>query len=47
MNWVLGRVARRRNTEYEIWGEIGVAKQGQIETSRDPSQTVLPLPSPQ
>ena len=29
MNWVLGRMARRRNTEYEVWGEMGVAEQGQ------------------
>ena len=34
MHWVLGRVARRRNTEYEIWGETGVAEQGQIETQQ-------------
>lgn len=39
MNWVLGRMARRRNTEYEVWGEMGVVGQGQ---NRD--LAVIPAP---
>lgn len=29
VNWILGRMAKRRNTEYEVWKETGVVEQKQ------------------
>lgn len=43
----MGQKARRFNTEYEVWGETGVAEQGQnLDPARIPNRLFCPCPTP-
>lgn len=47
VNWVLGRMARRRNTEYEAWEKMGMAEQGQnLDLAGSPARLFCPCPVP-
>lgn len=46
MNWVLGRMARRRKTEYEAWGERGLLNRSKIQTWQGPQPEHSALTQP-
>lgn len=47
MNWVWGRMARRRNTEYEVWGERRMAEREQNpDLAGIPARLLCPHPAP-
>lgn len=47
VNWVLGRMARRRKTEYEVWGERRMAEQEQnLDLAGIPARLFCPHPAP-
>lgn len=46
VNWVLGRMARRRKTEYEAWGERGLLNRSKIQTWQGPQPERSALTQP-